>query len=535
MAISYLGTFGGSNGIASKTAGTSLGPLNDSWTAAVGDDIFLSFYSDDGGSAHSVTHVGTASITWTLEKEQINTGNVKSQLWRGNVTGAGTVTSITISWTTDVTAKGMIAGRYSGVGTSKGTDSSTGSVEQLYCVIGSNVNWAADDLIVGAGGRERPGSDNLTITSDGDIGSVAEVGQNGTTGAGAASNIVGHLIHGFGTGPGTSGFDWFASFNTNTGDGAVVGAVYAPAAGGQTHQLEADLAMTMQVDSVMRQVFRWAADLALTAQVDSVLSQTHQIAADLGLTAGIDTSLSRITYLESDLALLAVIDSDLNRIATFASDLGLAAQVDSNMRQAHRIATDLALLAQIDSLLRQKHFVAADLGLTAGIDALLTRIAQLASGVGLALQVDSDLRRIVRMAMDLPLTGQIDTSLTQINKFATDLGLTAQVDSTLRQVHRVAADLALTAQIDSLLRQINKIALELGLTGQIDTALTQINKLVTDLVLTAQIDSVLSQTLGAVSSTGIVVYAGGLGAESNGSTYGAGTLGGALNTASYPP
>jgi len=430
MAIVYNGLFGTNN---SKTSGNSFS-ITGLETVATGDDLFLAYARDHAGGSPVVTHTGTASITWTLEKQAINSGNVLGELFRGNVTAGGTVIIITLSWGGAATvAKAGVVGWYSGVGTRDGESSSAAADAICGLVASSQVGWQVGDLVIGAGGYEGPGDDNITIGETGGTLDEAEVGQDGTTGAGAASNITCILGHGLATSNSTSN-DFFANNLTNSRDNAGAGAVYSPA-GGTTHQLAADLAMTMQVDSVMRQVFRWAADLALTAQVDTALSQIHQIAADLGLTAGIDTSLSRIAHLESDLALLAAIDSDLNRIATFASDLGL----------------------------------------------------------------------------------------------------TAQVDTTLRQVHRVAADLALTAQIDSLLRQINKIALELGLTGQIDTALTQINKLVTDLALTAQVDSVLSQTLGAVSSTGIVVYVGGLGAESNGSTYGAGTLGGALNTASYPP
>ena len=435
MAITYNDVFGTAN---SKVSGTSI-TVTGLETVAVGDDLFVAVAWDAIPPTPILqgSHTGTASITWTLEKREVNAGDVETWLVRGNVTGAGTVLTVTISYTgaTGVTAKAAVVGWYSGVGTKDGTSADTGA-GTCTLVDSNQVGWQTDDLVIGAGGFEGPGTDDLTVSQLGaTLTSLTEVGQDGTTGQGATSNITAILGHGFATGAHQASNALRAQNATGSREKAGAGAVYSPAGGAQTHQLEADLAMTMQVDTVMRQVFRWAADLALTAQVDTALSQIHQIEADLGLTAGIDTSLSRIAHLESDLALLAAIDSDLNRIAAFASDLGL----------------------------------------------------------------------------------------------------TAQVDSTLRQVHRVAADLALTAQIDSLLRQINKIVLELGLTGQIDTALTQINKLVTDLVLTAQIDSVLSQTLGAVSSTGIVVYAGGLGAESNGSTYGAGTLGGALNTASYPP
>lgn len=53
------------------------------------------------GSAFSATD--NLGNTYSLRKELIKAGQVKSQLWRSTVTNAGTLTSVTISWTTNVT------------------------------------------------------------------------------------------------------------------------------------------------------------------------------------------------------------------------------------------------------------------------------------------------------------------------------------------------------------------------------------------------------------------------------------------------
>jgi hypothetical protein len=227
MAIVFNSLFGSAQ---SKTAGSSLTMDPTDITVAAGDDIFYAFASDDAGSAFAVSLVfGTASITWTLEKEQINAGNVKSQLWRGNVTAGGTVGRIDNNWTGSITAKAAVAGWYSGVGTQDGTAGGTVTGGSVTVMQHSLVAAHTNDLIVGAGGWEGPNSDALSFFNSGyDLSSSAEVGQNGTTGGGDAGNISTNLIYAI-LSADSNGTDVLSSTNDNTRDAAGAGAVYSPA------------------------------------------------------------------------------------------------------------------------------------------------------------------------------------------------------------------------------------------------------------------------------------------------------------------
>ncbi len=225
MAIVFNALFGSNQ---SKTAGTSLAINPTDITVAAGDDIFLAYAGDDGGSAFGVTDGGTASITWTLEKEQINAGNVKTQFWRGNVTAGGTLTDLTISWTTNVTAKAAVAGWFSGVGTLDGTSGVNSATAICTVVDDATIGWESGDLVVGGAGYEGPGTDALNLIDNGTL-SDAEIGQNGTTGGGAASNIAVSLIYGIATAT-QDGTDVRVNNATNAQDNAGAGAVYSPAA-----------------------------------------------------------------------------------------------------------------------------------------------------------------------------------------------------------------------------------------------------------------------------------------------------------------
>jgi len=196
----------------SKTAGTSLTITPTSFTVASGDDLFVVYAGDPAGSAFGVTHAGTATITWSQRKDQLNgsgTSGARTQLWRGTVTGAGTVTSVTISWTTSITAKCVFLMWFSGVGTERATYGV--NTTTTVTPITSTASYTTGDLLVfGAaeentftGGRFFCDYKNGAAKTSGAVGA-----DNGTTGSGAATNINGAI-------------GWAVSLATQSGDGVL--------------------------------------------------------------------------------------------------------------------------------------------------------------------------------------------------------------------------------------------------------------------------------------------------------------------------
>ena len=173
-----------------KAAGTVLA-ISGSLTVTAGNYIYVAFASDDGGSGFGITD--NLGNTYGLVKEQINTGNVKTQLWRAPITTGGTLTTITVTWTTDVSAKAAAAGEYADIGTERLTDgvSANGSNATM---IQSNTFFSGE-LWIGAIGSEGPEH----ATTDSSMGTPSQtidvrLGSN-TTGGGAASNIGCSLVH----------------------------------------------------------------------------------------------------------------------------------------------------------------------------------------------------------------------------------------------------------------------------------------------------------------------------------------------------
>jgi hypothetical protein len=129
-----------------------------------------------------------------------NAGHVVVRLNRGDVTSGGTLTSITMNWTSSVTAKAIVIGIFSGVSSTKvgeasDTNASSTAVAAVLAVNPTFV-WHAGDLLVGAVGYEGPGTDDLTCAEQNGstLSSVTEEGQDGTTGSTADTNITCELV-----------------------------------------------------------------------------------------------------------------------------------------------------------------------------------------------------------------------------------------------------------------------------------------------------------------------------------------------------
>ena len=209
----------------SKTAGTSLVISPASKTVTVGKTIFVAFASDDGGSAHGITD--NLGNTYSLVKEQINTANVKTQLWRAPVTTGGSITTITVAWTTNVTAKAAVAGEYSGFGTLRLTEGNNGAATTTVAITSST--FFNGELWVCALGVE----DDVASSVGGSAGDPPQTpvsaGTDGTTGGGSASNISVALGHILINADSTSNAGLIGS-NSGSQDNAGAGAIYSAAA-----------------------------------------------------------------------------------------------------------------------------------------------------------------------------------------------------------------------------------------------------------------------------------------------------------------
>jgi hypothetical protein len=198
----------------SKTAGTSLVISPASKTVTVGKSIFVAFASDDVGSAFGI--VDNLGNTYTQVGATAQTaGAIKSQLWRAPVTAGGSITSITISWTTNITAKAAVAAEYSNFGAFNRSENSTGSAASI--VAPSSEASLAGELWIAAHGVE----DNVAPTS-GDAADIV-AGSDGTGGGGSSSNISVSLVHSLISANGT---DSITTLLDGTQNRAGVGAIY---------------------------------------------------------------------------------------------------------------------------------------------------------------------------------------------------------------------------------------------------------------------------------------------------------------------
>ncbi len=230
----------------SKSAGTSLVISPSSKTVALGNTIFVGFAADDVGSAFSIND--NLGNTYSQVKEQINTGNSKAQLWKAPVTSAGSITSITISWTTNITAKAAVAAEFSDVGTLRLTDGQNNTADTIFGIPSQTENNG--ELWLSVVAWECDVTDSLS--AEGSAGTPTSAGKQGTTGGGAASNITALLSYSLPST--TTAARSLGSFNATSSsrDGAGAGAIYnAPITGTTfTQTLNETLTIT---DSLVRQ------------------------------------------------------------------------------------------------------------------------------------------------------------------------------------------------------------------------------------------------------------------------------------------
>lgn len=221
----------------SKVAGTSLIITPVAITVTVGKTIFLAYAGDDVGSAFGVTD--SLGNTYSLIKEQINTGDVKTQLWSAPVTTGGLLATITVAWTTNVTAKAAVAGEFSNFGTQRLIEGNSANGNNTIAISATN-SFFNNELWIGACGVEDDAESNMTNSMGTPTQSSIQVASNGTTGGSAASNIfvsLGYvLINADST---ATGLD-FRGVGGNNIDNAGAGAIYNPIGGGSVTYPGAD-------------------------------------------------------------------------------------------------------------------------------------------------------------------------------------------------------------------------------------------------------------------------------------------------------
>lgn len=234
MAISFVELYGSAQ---SKAGDTNLGVgsvgSGGDTDVLVGDDLFLAVAGEPGILTGLVVNMasGTANFTDTIESSHDNVGNVAVALIRCAITQAGTIASITVSWTNSNAAKAAVGGIFRGVGAADGVyDSEADGLGAVFTMLHSDTPWQTGDLVIGAAGWEGPNGDNLSASGSPSLGTVSEVAQMGTTGGGAASNITAQLHYAIATANSSGGNAMQSDNSTSSRDAAGAGGVYSEAA-----------------------------------------------------------------------------------------------------------------------------------------------------------------------------------------------------------------------------------------------------------------------------------------------------------------
>jgi len=221
-----------------KTSDNSL-VLSGSKTITVGNDLFVAWAGDTGGSAYGCgDNLGN---TYSIIQETLNAGAVRTILFRAPITVGGTLTTVTVSWTTNITAKGATIAEFSGVGQSRTlATGTTGSGTFVAATVGGET-LPVGGLAIGALGVEAPNTFTAVSAGTPAVTSV-NAGQTNTSGGSTASNIGVGLYYAIG--PTTEPSEFFQLAGTSvSANNAGAGGIYYPATSPQvtaTDNLPAD-------------------------------------------------------------------------------------------------------------------------------------------------------------------------------------------------------------------------------------------------------------------------------------------------------
>lgn len=171
-----------------KTAATSIA-ITGSKTVTVGNLIAVAFGCDDVGSAFGCTD--NLGNTYTLQNTGTAAGSGKAMLFTAPVTAGGTLTTITVAWTTNVTAKAAVSAEFGPVGTLRLTDATgfAAGTSGTARAISSNT-FFTDELWVGAFVYESASLPGATSSSGIPSQTTASGGSIATAGGGDAANIA---------------------------------------------------------------------------------------------------------------------------------------------------------------------------------------------------------------------------------------------------------------------------------------------------------------------------------------------------------
>lgn len=197
MAVAHKAIFGTAN---SKVAGTTL-DVTGSQAVAVDDAVFLGVAADGVDVTVIVTNNAGPTISWVdlTSGGTLNAAHVEVFLVRGTVTAAGTLTTITTTFASSITAKAAVAGIFTGVGTTKRGENSDSNASDVavgtVIAVDPTFIWLNGDLVIGVAGYEGPGTDSLTLSeiNGTTLSSITEEGQDGTTGSTVDTNITAQL------------------------------------------------------------------------------------------------------------------------------------------------------------------------------------------------------------------------------------------------------------------------------------------------------------------------------------------------------
>lgn len=168
----------------SKTADVSLAISPASKTVTVGNYIFVAFASDDVGSAFGITdNLGNTYIR--IGNQAVTGTQVKTTLWIAAVTIGGSITTITMSWTTNITAKAIVAGEFGNFGPLRLTENLGNVATQTS---GSSFTFTNNELWIAALGVEDDVASTLSVGGT-PTQTAVDMGSNGTTGGLSDTNI----------------------------------------------------------------------------------------------------------------------------------------------------------------------------------------------------------------------------------------------------------------------------------------------------------------------------------------------------------
>ena len=200
------------------------------------------------------------------------------------------------------------------------------------------------------------------------------------------------------------------------------------AAGGETQDLEADIAAVSTVTASLSKTAALDADIAAASTVTASLSKIAALDADIAAVSTVTASFEKLaSLLDADIAAVSTVTASLERIRPLDAGIAAASTVTASLSKTAALDAGIAATSTVTASLERVRPLDAGIAATSTVTASLERIRPLDAGIAAASTVTVSLKGIRALDADITAASTVTVSLERIRPLDADIAATSSV------------------------------------------------------------------------------------------------------------